>query len=68
MVFCIFVSMAKQRLKERNQAVKNYFAELCKKHPQWRLDALEDEAAKRFFIASRTVRAILKEEGCYAVN
>lgn len=63
----IFVLMAKQYLKERNQAVKSYFDQLAKKHPEWRLDALESETARHFYISPRTVRAILKEEGCYAV-
>ncbi len=58
--------MAKQYLKERNSAVKSYFHLLAKKYPQWRLDALEENTAKNFYISTRTVRAILKEEGCYA--
>lgn len=59
--------MAKLLLKQRNQAVKDYFDMLAKKHPQWRLDALEDDVAVKFYISARTVRAILKEEGCYAM-
>lgn len=58
--------MAKQYLKERNTAVKCYFDQLTKKHPEWRLDALEEQTAQYFYISPRTVRAILKEEGCYA--
>lgn len=58
--------MAKLHLQQRNQAVKEYFDSLAKKHPQWRLDALEDEVGAKFFISRLTVRAILKERGCYA--
>jgi hypothetical protein len=58
--------MAKQHLKSRNLAVQVYFDELCKKHPEWRLDALEKSAGDKFYIAPRTVRAILKGEGNYA--
>lgn len=59
--------MAKLHLQQRNQAVKEFFDALAKKHHQWRLDALEEAVAERFYISTRTVRAILKEEGCYAV-
>jgi hypothetical protein len=61
-----FVLMAKTHLKTRNQDVKRFFDELCKRHPEWRLDALEDKTAARFYISPRTVRAILKGEGIYA--
>lgn len=58
--------MAKQQFKIRNQAVKNYFEGLVKQKPEWRLDALEEKTADKFFISPRTVRAILKGEGNYA--
>lgn len=64
--FSYFCVMAKLHLKARNQDVRTYFDELCKKHPEWRLDALEDKTASRFYISARTVRAILKGEGIYA--
>lgn len=52
--------------ERRNQAVRVYFDKLAKKNPQWRLDALEDDAAEQFFLKPRTIRAILKGEGIYA--
>ncbi|MBB6499126.1 hypothetical protein [Pedobacter cryoconitis] len=58
--------MAKQQFKPRNQAVKMYFEELAKQKPEWRLDALEEKTATKFYISPRTVRAILKGEGNYA--
>lgn len=57
--------MAKQLFNSRNQAVKDYFSALAKKHPEWRIDALEQNTGKKFFITPRTVRAILKEHGVY---
>ncbi|GAA4198612.1 hypothetical protein GCM10022289_07630 [Pedobacter jeongneungensis] len=59
--------MAKQQFKLRNQDVKTYFDDLCRKYPEWRLDALEEKTAQRFYISPRTVRAILKGEGNYAL-
>jgi len=58
--------MAKQLFNSRNQAVKNYFDALVKQHPEWRIDALEDKVANKFYISPRTVKAILKGEGNYA--
>ena len=58
--------MAKQQFLSRNQAVKDYFDELVKQKPEWRLDALEEKTAAKFYISPRTVRAILKGEGNYA--
>lgn len=56
----------KQRLQARNRAVREYFAELEKKHPQWKLSALLEETANRFPpISSATVAAILRCSGVY---
>lgn len=65
--FVYFCDMTKTYLKDRNQALRRYFDDLCKKYPEWRLDALEEKTAKQFYISQRTVRAILKEQGCYGV-
>ncbi|MGY0039198.1 hypothetical protein [Pedobacter sp. NJ-S-72] len=39
---------------------------MVKQKPEWRLDALEEKTASKFYISPRTVRAILKGEGNYA--
>lgn len=57
-----------QRLKNRNTQVREYFSELEKKHPQWRVSALEKETADRFFISERTVRSIIKGSGIYKLK
>jgi hypothetical protein len=57
----------KQRIQLRNQRVKEYFNDLEKKHPQWKLSALLEETANHFPpIAPATVSAILKESGSYS--
>jgi len=56
----------KERLRQRNERVREYFSQLEKKHPQWKLSALLEETAKQFPpISSTTVSAILKQRGIY---
>ncbi len=54
------------RIKLRNDKLRQYIAELEKKHPQWRWDALLSDTADKFFLAERTVDGIVRREGCYA--
>lgn len=57
----------KQRLELRNERVRDFFTQLEKKHPQWKLSALLEETAHQFPpISSTTVSAILKQSGTYA--
>lgn len=56
----------KERLTARNNQVRSSFNELCKKHPQWRFDALVKQVAGSFFLSKRTVEAILRGEGIYS--
>ena len=59
----------KDRIEQRNKAVKVYFAELENKNPNWKLEALLEATAQRFPpIAPATVSAILKESGSYNKN
>lgn len=55
----------KERFKKRNQAVRNEFNKLVREQPKWRIDAIIDDVADKFFIASRTAEAIIKSEGIY---
>lgn len=50
----------RERLKKRNQAVMKTYAELDKKHPQWRYDAIIEKVADRFFLAPKTVDQIIR--------
>ncbi|MEC3875952.1 hypothetical protein [Chryseobacterium salviniae] len=57
----------KERIQLRNDKVRKYFAELEKKHPQWKLSALLEDTAHQFPpISPATVSAILKYSGSYA--
>ncbi|MRJ09177.1 hypothetical protein EDL99_09940 [Ornithobacterium rhinotracheale] len=56
----------RERLKQRNQKVRNLFEEFSKKNPQWRVDALIEAVALKVYLAPRTVDAILRGEGCYS--
>ncbi len=47
----------------RNKNVKIRFNKLSEKYPQWRYDALLEELTKEFYIAKRTIAAILNNEG-----
>ncbi|WP_264520374.1 hypothetical protein [Flavobacterium sp. N1994] len=58
----------KERFKKRNQAVRNEFNKLVREQPKWRIDAIIDDVADKFFIASRTAEAIIKSEGIYKEN
>ena len=65
----IFVLMSSNyRFLTRNAKVRMFFLELEKKHPQWRVSALEKETADRFFISERTVRSIIKGSGIYKLK
>ena len=57
-----------KRFLARNIKVRKYFTELEKKHPEWRIGALEKSVADHFFITERTVRAIIKGSGIYSTN
>ncbi|AYO58205.1 hypothetical protein CO230_08760 [Chryseobacterium sp. 6424] len=55
-----------KRRQKRDEQVRQYFAELEAKYPQWRLDALLDKTAERFPpISAATVSAILNKSGIY---
>ena len=56
----------KERLKLRNEKVREIFSALERKHPQWKLSALLEETARQVPpIAPATVSAILKGYGIY---
>lgn len=55
----------RERLTKRNEAVRRAFDKLVIKHPQWRIDAIIEELERKFFIAPRTLEAIIKREPDY---
>ncbi|WP_092737945.1 hypothetical protein [Riemerella columbipharyngis] len=57
----------KERIRLRNQKVRQVFYELENKHPQWKISALLEETARRVPpISANTVAAIVKQYGIYA--
>ncbi len=55
----------KDRLFERNAAVRKMFNDTSDKNPKWRIDAVIEEVAKKMFLSARTVEAIVNYEGIY---
>ncbi|CAD0008063.1 hypothetical protein FLAT13_04176 [Flavobacterium salmonis] len=65
----IFATMTRnERLTERNNQVRKLFYDLQVKNPKWRIDAIIEEVADRFFLSNRTIEAIIKFEGVYNDN
>jgi hypothetical protein len=56
----------KQSIRKRNMDIKHWVAEQQRKNPQWRHSALVEAASERFYLAERTIRAVLNNEGSYA--
>ena len=52
-------------LQLRNANIKKCYRDVSTKNPKWRNDAVIEEVAKQFFLASRTLTAILNDEGTY---
>lgn len=56
----------KERLRLRNNKVRENFALLERKHPQWKLSALLEETARQMPpLSVNTVSAIIKGYGIY---
>ncbi|MXV37693.1 hypothetical protein GO491_03210 [Flavobacteriaceae bacterium Ap0902] len=55
----------RERLAKRNKAVRDAFDKLVQKYPQWRVDAIISKIEERYFIAPRTIEAIIKREKGY---
>lgn len=55
----------KERLKERNKEVREAYFKTQKKYPKWSEKAITEEVAEKFYLAVRTVNAILSYEGNY---
>ena len=58
----------KERLHLRNEKVRTLFNQYCKKHPQWRTDAIIDEIVKVVYLSPRTIEGILRGEGIYGAT
>ena len=69
--WCVLISfvipMARNTdlIQLRNANVKKRYRDLSEKYPQWRNDAVIEEVSKQFYLATRTITAILNNEGNY---
>lgn len=58
----------RERLKKRNHAVRDFFNEHLEKHPQWRYKAIVELTADKFYLAEKTIEAIVAEQTPYNDN
>lgn len=47
------------RMAERNKAVRAFFTNHLEKNPQWRYAAIVELTADKFYLAEKTIEAIL---------
>jgi len=55
-----------ERLSERNKKVRSFFYQTLEKNPKWKMSAVIEEVASKFFLSNRTVDAIISYEGIYS--
>lgn len=55
----------KELLKERNKKVRECFYAMQKKYPKYKLEVIIQEVAQKFYLAPRTIEAIIGYEGIY---
>lgn len=55
----------KELLKERNKKVRECFYAMQKKYPKYKIEVIIQEVAQKFFLAPRTIEAIISHEGIY---
>ena len=60
------MARSKELIKNRNARIKQRFNELSAQHPQWRYDALLSEMEGEFYLAKRTIAAIINGEAIYS--
>ena len=59
------MSSQKERLKQRNKAIRTYFDKKKKDNPKWTFEAVIENTAQKFYLAERTISAIISFEGVY---
>lgn len=55
----------KALLIERNNKIRACFYSMQKKYPKYKLEVIIQEVAAKFFLAPRTIEAIIGYEGAY---
>lgn len=64
-VFILISMTRKERIIERNKSIRIEFKKMVKDNPKWRIDSVVEEIAKKRFLSSRTIEAIVSGEGIY---
>lgn len=54
-----------ERFTERNKIIRQCFYKLSKDNPKWRIEAVIESVADKYFLAPRTIEAIISHEGIY---
>jgi len=59
--------MARQKnlINLRNVNIKKRYQAISTKNPKWRDDAVKEQLSEEFYLAERTITAILNGEGNY---
>jgi len=57
-----------ERLKLRDEKVRELFDKISTKNPKWRFDAIIEDIELIVYLAPRTIEGILRGEGRYAVD
>ncbi|MGY6649111.1 hypothetical protein [Wenyingzhuangia sp. IMCC45574] len=55
-------------VEKRNKAIKKRFSQLERQNYRWKYDALLEAVSEEFFLAPRTIKAIVNEESMYRVS
>lgn len=58
----------KERIQKRNTKIRKAFYQLQQKEPKWKHSAWIEEVAEQFFLAPKTIEAVVRGDGVYAVD
>lgn len=57
----------KERIQQRNGKIREEYRKLEREKPEWRREAIIKQIAAQYFLAKRTIEAIINREKGYAV-
>lgn len=55
-------------VRKRNRAIKKRFAQLEEKNHRWKYEAILEVVSEEFYLAPRTIKAIVNDESMYKSN
>jgi len=58
----------KDRIQKRNTEIRKAFADIQKKNHKWRHSEWINSIAEDFFLAPKTVEAVLRGDGVYSID